>query len=464
MVRDPASFRDPSGSVYVKDDKVYRTVSLQGVANFRYVRDTPLIQSLVADGKLVPEKEVAKEVLGDFAQDSCHVLEHPPLPFISYPYEWCFYALKDAALLQLDICIEALGFDVILSDASAYNVQFDGVKPIFIDHLSFVRYHDGQVWGAHSQFCEQFLNPLLLESMLGVAPQAWYRGNLEGIPIAALNRLLPWHKKLSPTVLMHVALQDRFNRRSDRNAESLRDVQIPKTKLINMLCGLRAFIEDLTPRRRKTLWQDYPEETSYSESQTNKKRQFIERYVNHTKPRMLIDIGCNTGEYSRLSLTAGAERAIGLEPDLGALDKAYNISKAQGLRMTPLFGDIGNPSPNQGWMMRERRGIRQRLQVDGVLSLALLHHLSIGKNIPLAQALDYLTDLAPSGVIEFVPKSDPMVQELLALRADIFHDYTEEAFVHALTQRCSIVESQTTTDSGRTLYWYQRVTEPSYST
>ena len=203
---DAGSYRDPSGRVFVLDDRVLRTVAPRAAADFEFVRSTGVLQSLITEGAVIAEEPVAAGELPRGLNDARYVLQHPKLPFISYPYEWCFTALKRAALLHLEIQIRCLEQNVTLADASAYNIQFLGPQPIFIDSLSFRRYHEGEFWIGHKQFCEQFLNPLLLRALLGVPHNAWYRGGLEGIPTAELNRLLPLRRKLSWNVLTNVVM------------------------------------------------------------------------------------------------------------------------------------------------------------------------------------------------------------------------------------------------------------------
>ncbi len=191
---DGGSFRDPSGHVFLLQDRVYRTVMPRAATDFDLVRSNPVWVELLKQGKVLPEEKVDPTVFGDIAKSAVYVLEHPKLPYISYPYEWSFPALKAAALLHLDVHLHALKGGITLSDASAYNIQFRGPEPVFIDHLSFRPYRDGEFWIGHRQFCEQFLNPLLLRSVLGVPHNAWYRGALEGIGVSEINQLIPWQK------------------------------------------------------------------------------------------------------------------------------------------------------------------------------------------------------------------------------------------------------------------------------
>ena len=409
---------------------------------------------------LIPQTHLSLELLGEAAGDAAYLLEHPKLDFISHPYEWPFRALQAAALLQLDLYLAALERGVTLSDATAYNIQFDGVRPVFIDRLSFRRYVDGQFWLGHRQFCEQFLNPLLLRSIFGIPHNAWYRGSPEGIGAAELSALLPLRKKFSWRVLTNVVMQGSLQktRSSDAHkAVAAAKLRFPKPAFERLLRGLRTWIASLQPAdRQPTTWQEYAGHTSYRGTEAEAKRNFVARFVSDSKARTVWDIGCNTGDYSVAALQAGARSVIGFDFDQGSLDLAFDRARSEKLAFTPLFLDVTNPAPDQGWGQAERRGLRARAKADGVLALALIHHVAIAKNVPLDDVVSWLTDMAPRGVIEFVPKTDPMVVELLRLREDIFPNYNEEHFVKCLQERARIVASETVSSSGRKLFAFER--------
>lgn len=457
---DAGSFRDPSGRVCLQGDRVLRTVTPYAAEDFEYVRGTGLVDRLIVDGQLVPERRVmAPETLGDLAAGATHVLEHPRLPFISYPYEWSFPALKAAALLHLDIHLKALEDDVTLSDASAYNVQFQGPRPVFIDHLSFRRYRDGEFWHAHGQFCEQFLNPLLLRAICGIPHNAWYRGSQEGITVSDLHRLLPLRSKFSWNVFTQVVLQARLqNAVTDKERPARASIRkLPKAALRRMLESLRRWIARLQPADRgSTVWRDYSKAHSYSDDEVAAKQGFIDAFAAAVQPTVLWDLGCNTGDYSKAALAAGAGLAIGFDSDQGALELGYDRARQENLNFLPLFLDAANPTPDQGWAQQERRGLAARAPADGLLALALVHHLAIARNVPLDRVVGWLSGLASAGVIEFVPKDDAMVQQLLKLREDIFPDYTRDYFLRAVQDHGRIVRQQTVSQSGRLLVWYQR--------
>lgn len=462
---DPASanegsFRDPSGQVYLVNGRVFRTVMPCAAADYDFVRGTGLIDRLVKSGQLISEQQVDPGEAAEIAIGARYLLEHPRLPFVSYPYEWPFPALKAAAMLQLDIHLEALESGVTLSDSSAYNVQFRGVKPVFIDSLSFRRYREGEFWVGHRQFCEQFVNPLLLRAKCGIPHNAWYRGSMEGINVLELSRILPWRSKWSWNVLMHLVLPAKLQAKPSASADAEQRIQqrkLPLTAFQHMLKGLRKWIARLEPADSgKTVWEAYAQDNSYSSEESRAKRTFISAFAAELKPAILWDIGCNTGDYSKAALESGTGFVVGFDFDQGALDIAYSRAQLEDLNFLPLFLDAANPAPSQGWAQRERPGLTQRAHADGVLALAVVHHLAIARNIPLDQVVNWLVGLAPQGIIEFVQKTDPMVQALLRLREDIFDNYSEKCFVTALEGQADIVRIETVSATDRRLYWFRR--------
>jgi ribosomal protein L11 methylase PrmA len=458
---DAGSFRDPSGRVYKVGNEIFRTVSPQAAEHYSFVKGTGLLDDLVKRGLAVSSDEVDCSALGEAASEAQMVLRHSRIPFISYPYEWPFALLKAAALLHLEIQIEALERGVVLSDASAYNIQFVGPKPQFIDILSFRRYEEGELWRGHRQFCEQFLNPLLLRALFGIPHNAWFRGRLEGIETESIAELLPWWRKFSLNLATHVTLPARLQRKATANSADIvakaRLASLPKRSYLGMLRQLQGWIGKLEPRDTgTTVWRDYDTTNTYASDEEAAKRAFIGEFASKVKPAMMWDLGCNSGEYSEVALQNGAERVVGFDIDQGALERSYARASAKSLDLLPLYQDAANPSPSQGWNVAERPSVSARGGAAAITALAFEHHLAIARNIPLDQVVSWLVSLAPQGVIEFVQKSDPTVQQLLSLREDIFDAYTQDAFEAALGGKARIVKSERVAATGRTLYWFDR--------
>ncbi|WP_108482534.1 class I SAM-dependent methyltransferase [Oceaniglobus ichthyenteri] len=456
----PGSFRDPAGAVHDWDGKIYRTVSRCGAKAYETVRETGFLDQMIEQGRVVGLREVTSPAILSAFPDAIHVLEHPRLKYISHPYEWCFQQLQDAALHHLQLMLDALAAGLTLSDATAYNIQFVGSRPIFIDHLSFRPYVEGELWLGHNQFCEQFLNPLLLSAVCGISFNEWYRGRLEGIPTSALARLLPTRARLSFRMNAHVFLPAMLGKGNQSEAVA-RGGQKRKGSLSRMgyeglLRQLRNWIASLTPKDAgATVWSDYADGNTYAETERKTKRHVVWDFASWTRPSVLIDLGCNSGDFSATAIDAGAKRVIGYDFDHGALAAAWKRARAGDLPFLPLFLDAANPSPTQGWAQQERQGFEARAKGDAVIALAFIHHLVIGKNIALHQAISWIVGRAQTGLIEFVPKSDPTVQAMLAHREDIFDTYTVDAFRAHLSGIATIENETAISSSGRIIFEYR---------
>jgi len=442
---------------------VFRQFSQAGLERFSMAQSTGLLDELVEEGKLVGFSAVADgEVpLPQTSDEIRAVYEHEKVPLISYPYEWSFETLKAAALFHLDLNLRALDRGVHLSDATAYNVQFIGSKPIFIDHGAFEPYEEGTPWIAHRQFCEQFLNPLLLQTHRNIGFNEWYRGRLEGIATSDLAAMLPLRAKFRPAILTHVVLPAYFDRKAVRakpspKAAKGREFKLPKSGLVGLLTGLRKFISKLSMLGGHTVWGDYATDNSYSSDEAEKKRGNVALFASSYTPRTFLDIGCNSGAYSAVMLENGAGFGIGLEFDTGALNAAYTRARSEDLNLLPLYQNLANPSPAQGWDAGERATLTDRVSADAIVALAVLHHLVIGCNVPMERALEWLIERAPQGIVEFVPIDDPMVQTLLAGRRGFTHPYSEELFNSVLESQARVVKSEIVSQTGRRLVWYDR--------
>jgi len=463
ILKNTGSFRDPSGYIYQQNDDIFRIITSRGLDTYNFLKAAPTIKKLIKQGDVVDFTELDRPQwpqIGDI--DVQKIIQHPTIPFITYPYEWPFFVLKQAALLHLDIQIKCLKENISLSDATAYNVQFNGTKPAFIDLLSFRPYQDGEFWTAHRQFCEQFLNPLLMRALLGVPHNSWYRGNLEGIPVDQLSQILPLKYCFSWKVLSNIILQAKFQNQAYSMSKNELQTQVNKRKLpksgyLAMLSQLRDWIASLTPKHsKKSTWGDYDQEHTYNSKEEQEKIKYIKDFCAKIKPKHLWDLGCNSGQYSEAALSGGAENVVGFDFDQNALDKAWHRAIDKKLNFLPLFLDATNPSPAQGWNNTERQSLQKRGNADAIIALAFEHHLAIGKNIPLPDVIAWLTSLAPSGVIEFVPKNDSTIQKMLAIREDIFSGYTQENFEAELKKHAQIIDHKTVSAEGRTLYWFER--------
>jgi ribosomal protein L11 methylase PrmA len=461
LYKNLGSFRDPAGNIYHYENRILRTINPVAEKQYQFLKDSDLITKSVDAGFLIRTKELTSDEIPKPLRDSKYLVEHDVIPHISYPYEWSFFQLKAAALHHLDFQLFLLDKGAVLTDATAYNVQFIGSKPIFIDLLSIAKYKEGQFWNAHSQFCEQFLNPLLLQSNKGIVHNYWYRGRLEGISTSDLSALLSFTEKFSWNIFTHIVLQAKFERdalaKPARATSKIKSAgKLSKLGYKSLLLQLRKWIRKLEPKVNvRTVWEKYSITNTYNDDEATKKRNVVIEFSNNNKPEKLIDLGCNSGDYSFAALEGGAKTVIGYDFDQKAVDAAFLRSQNNDANYLPLWLDAANPSPSQGWMEKERCSFSTRNKADAVIALAFEHHLAIGKNIPLDEVVSWIISLAPVGLIEFVPKNDETVKTMLAIREDIFPNYTQLSFEKSIQKVAEIVTHTIISNSGRIIYEYK---------
>jgi ribosomal protein L11 methylase PrmA len=457
MKAHPSSFRDPQGFIFEQDGVLYRQVNESYRRSYEGLMGSGLYDELVAKQLLVPHVEVDAPRSGTGAY---RLLKPDLVPFISYPYEWSFGQLKKAALTTLRIQRIALKHGMTLRDSSAFNIQFVGFRPVFIDTLSFESYVEGRPWVGYRQFCQHFLAPLFLmagcDPRLSVLSSSW----IDGIPLNVARRLTPRRYRWKPGFLMHITLhskaQERFREAASRPATSPR---LNRASMTNILDSLRTTIERLAWNPEKTQWADYYSKTNYSEEAMELKKRFVASVVDEIRPVRAVDLGANTGEFSAIAARAGAY-VVATDVDHGAVELCFRRTSAEkDTSILPLVVDLTGPTPAVGWMNRERTSFLGRCsgKTDLVLALALIHHLAIGNNVPLRSVIELLARIGSHAIIEFVEKRDSQVQRLLASREDIFNEYSETGFENALSGVFRIVRRQPITGAHRVLYHVQRI-------
>ena len=456
---DEGSFRDPDARVAYINNSVYRIVYPNGFKKFDFIKrilENKSIAEYLIDTEEVSQQEV--ELLELDIDTNVKVFKHKKVDFISYPYEWSFHRLKDAALHHLNLHINLLKNDATLIDAYSYNIQFNNYSPIFIDLMSIKKYSEGEFWVGHKQFCESFLNPLVLKSKLGVDYNNWFKGNLEGINTGELSKLLKFRHMFSWNIFYNIFLLDYFEKKYKKNEDlkMTKNKKLKKNYYLSILSNLINFIENLKPKKERSVWGEYSRDNTYDDEEKKNKHEFISNYFNKNKFNRVLDLGCNNGEYSKLALNSGCDNVIGLDYDLNAIDEAYLISKKEKLNFLPLYFDVSNPSSNIGWRQKERKGFIERLNFDSVIALAFEHHLAIAKNIPLEDVINWITSLAPKGIIEFVPKNDITIQSMMRLKGDIFPNYNLENFKRLLSNKTKISSEKIVSKSGRTLLCFEK--------
>jgi len=419
---DPGSFRDPASQVVLDDDKVLRLLDQRGLEGWRALSASDFFEPAVADARLIGAVEV------DPPPGTVAALEHPRLPFISYPYEWTFSMLKDAALLQLDILKAALLSGLTMKDATPYNIQFVEGRPIFIDIGSFEAYRAGEPWIGYRQFTRQFLFPLMLRAWVGVPFQPWLRGDLEGLTPAQMAHLLGRKKRFNTGALFHVRLQARMEARMSGRAvrENLRTAGFTPELILANVRKLRSLVSSLEWENTDDGWSDYGSCSHVGRDRATKS-EFLQSALERFRPGRVLDLGANDGHFSTIAAASRAH-AIAVDSDEAVLDDLYR--RSAGLNLAVVLTDLVNPSPAQGWAGKERSAVIDRARPDLVIAYGVIHHLTYGASIPPREVVAWLRSFHCPVVVEFVAPGDEMVARLIGnkLPHELHGDREEHQF------------------------------------
>ncbi len=461
---EPGSFRDRHGRIVYYQDKILRCLSESATAQWTALQSKPFFQRGVSSGHLVATTEAAVDLHAlDLPDDEPwhSVLEHERIPFVSYPYEWSFGMLKDAALLQLQLLEEALDEGMILKDATAYNLQWRGAQPVFIDIASFETLEPGAAWVGYRQFCQLFLFPLMLQAYRQVPFQPLLRGMVDGIAVDMANQLFSLRYRFRAGVFAHAYLQAKMQSRYGTTSRHVRDDLKSAGFSIDLIRSnvkrLKRLIEKLKWKSGASEWGDYADMHNYSETDHRLKGEFIEQIAKDRRDALVWDIGANTGQFSRM-VSQYADYVIAADIDHLAVERHYQHLRQNGPgNILPMVMNLADPSPALGWRLQERKPLQDRGRPSLILCLALIHHIVITANIPLREFIDWLAQLGADLIIEFVSRDDEMVKTLLRNKDDQYHDYDLNYFEKCLSAYYEITTKQTLESGNRTLYLAKRM-------
>ncbi len=446
------SFRDPTGFLFTDNRILYRQINPSGFDDYFLLRNSGLYQELTAAELLIPHEEIS-----EYNQNSPPdqiVIKPEKVGFISYPYEWSFSQLKNAAQHTLKIQKIALQKGMSLKDCSAYNVQFLHGKPILIDTLSFERYREGEPWAAYRQFCQHFLAPLALMAYTDVRLSQFLRIYIDGIPLDLASKLLPKKTSLNFSLNVHIHIhaksQARYSEKEIDRDKNHR--QIKEHQLLGLVDSLASGINKLTWKPDQTDWAEYEKFHNYSPDALQHKSDLVAHYLSQTQSSLVWDMGANVGRFSRLASQQKID-TIAFDIDPGAVEVNYLQAVEDGDRhLLPLVADLTNPSPGLGWAHEERQSLLERGPADTVLALALIHHLAIGNNVPFNKLAEFFSRICKWLIIEFIPKHDPQVNRLLKVRQDIFSDYDQDHFLEEFCDYFELLTQQKIKDTDRVLF------------
>lgn len=450
-----SSFRDPSGHVFSRDGQLRRQVNESYAADYDHLMASGLYDALTRRGLLVQHDEVQEPP--DRGQ-AYKVLQPELVPFVSYPFEWAFSQLKAAALATLAIQRAAVEHGMVLKDASAFNVQFVGASPVLIDTLSFERWAVGTPWVAYRQFCQHFLGPLALMSATDVRLGTLSRVYVDGPPLDLVSGLLPVSSRFSPALFMHLHLHAKAQARHGNAAIAGKvPTTFSKRAMLGLIDNLESAVGRLTYNPSGTTWADYYANTNYTESAMAEKHRLVERVLQVDRPRVVWDLGANTGAFSRVAADTGAY-TLAIDGDPAAVERAALDGQSRNeRRVLPLVMDLSNPTSDMGWAHDERQSLAARGPADTVLALGLIHHLSLANQVPFRMTAEYLARLGRTLVIEFVPRSDSQVVGMLSRMPHADGQYTQDAFEAAYRERFDVLDAEVIPGTSRRLYRMRRL-------
>jgi hypothetical protein len=448
----PSSFRDPSGFLFTQDGELFRQVNECYREDYDLLMSSGLYKSLTDKNLLVAHEEV--DVSRALGEKAYKVIRPERVGFISYPFEWCFSQLKDAALATLEVHKIALAHGMSLKDASSYNVQFVGCKPMFIDTLSFERYDENRPWVAYRQFCQHFVAPLALMARTDQRLSQMLRIHMDGVPLDLAAKLLGFGSLFSFSLFVHVIMHARSQQYfADKPLKKHgHSRKVSRHSMPALVDSLESCIRRLRWKPQGTEWADYYHDTNYSEEALSHKRSVVSQFIDRAGPGRVWDLGANTGVFSRIAADKDIE-TIAFDVDPAAVELNYLKCREEDEDcILPLVLDLTNPTPGIGWAHEERMSLRQRGPVDATMALALIHHLAISNNLPFGKIAAFFAAICRNLIIEFVPKTDSQVQRLLATREDIFDGYDQKNFEETFGQLFTIEESIPIRESARTMY------------
>ena len=453
--REVGSLHDPTSRVYSNGDSILRGLSESSADGVRSLMDAPFFARRVADGSLIDAK--FEDVSDSGLEEWSHLVSHRRLPVISWPHEWSFSMLQDAALLQLDISLDALASGISLKDGTPYNVQFEGSKPIFIDVGSFDRVTTPKPWLGYRQYCDMFLDPLLVQAYTGLPARGVLRGSVRGLPAEITRKLLPSRAKFRWGVFTNVILHAWFSRRhKDDDSDVVTDISkagfspaIAKAQLQK----LRKLVASLEWESGASVWSGYTDREHYEGDDLPIKAKFVSEVAASNLRDRVLDLGANDGYFSQCVRDAAAH-VIAVDNDELVIDRLYKKLRSEGdTKITPLCIDLSDPGGGLGWMGTQRTSMIDRLRSDLVLALALIHHVVISDSVPIPMFLAMVKALGDEAVVEFPCEDDPKVIRLIRNKAgQATHPYSRAVF-EAAAKEIFDIERVTELPSGtRVLY------------
>jgi hypothetical protein len=450
-----ASFRDPAGFVLTNGRQVRRVITQSYQKQYEYLLGSGLCEKLIYNDLIIPFKEVDDDK--DYVEQQYKVIEPETIPFISYPSEWSFEQLKEAALVTLDIQLLAMEQGMCLKDASSFNMQMHRGKMMHIDTLSFEFYDGKSPWVAYGQFCEHFLAPLLVLKYCDTRLNKLLSNSVAGLPLDLAVKLLPFKAFLKPAVFSHLWLHSKMQSRfsSQGTAQAAQSKKISQAQLTALLKQLRGLIQQLQLPHFRTEWGDYYSEHNYSDEALQTKMELVQEQVKRQNPELVLELGGNNGHFSRF-IKDDCKTIVCADIDYSAVQSNCYINKAEDVEnIIPVVLNIAEPTPAIGLGLAERDSFLDRAKFDMVIALAVMHHLVITCDIPMQRLATLMSRMGEKLVIEYVPDCYEQIKKITVSRPLNPQLYNVALFEGAFSEVFTIKSKMPIADSGRTLYYME---------
>lgn len=452
--KENSSFRDPSGFLFYENGILFRQINKSYEKHYLKLMSSGLYDELISKNLMISHEDVDISVK---SLDGFKIIKPEKIQFISYPYEWSFSQFRDAAILTLEIQKIALKHNMVLKDASSYNIQFKNNHPIFIDSLSFEEYVEGQTWNAYGQFCRHFVAPIALMSNKDIRLQQLLRIHIDGIPLDLASKLLPIKTLAMFSLISHIHFHSKSEKKYSSKKINVKKINMKRRSFEGLIENLLSGIKKSKLKLEDTEWGDYYDDTNYTDESFNEKQKIVKEFLNLSNPDVVWDLGSNTGIFSRIA-SETCSTVISFDIDPLAIEKNYIYLKNKNVKnILPLLMDLANPSGNIGWDNNERMSLINRGPTDMILALALIHHLVITNNIPLDRLVNFFQKLTRYLIIEFIPKEDSQISRLLVSREDIFKNYDKQIFENEFSKKFNIIKTVNIKNTLRTLYLMKKI-------